>query len=360
MSLVTEKTTTKEEHMKWRKPRNQIHITETYQNPEITSITQSITCKSTISSFFSNNNETTNRHHSRKKVNFSAASTFRGLGCTAGASQQVSVPAVILSSGDWVEKKKKKKGRKNKHKIRNSNVVVIPEGSSSSSNSPGFVDFQDVWCGRGIGFSTTDATVSVDCVVTKKNVSSRGKIDVEKITHRESSSQLGRSSGTPGTISLMDTDPEIFAASDSESFGPVTPYYRHIRDPLSDDSSHGFAEVLRLNSHDQFRDWRLDIDNMTYEQLLDLGERIGYVNTGLKEDEMGCNIRKSKFQFSDDALKHEVDKKCSICQEEFEADDELGKLNCKHSYHFQCIKQWIVQKNLCPVCKQQVVARHSV
>jgi len=48
--------------------------------------------------------------------------------------------------------------------------------------------------------------------------------------------------------------------------------------------------------------------------LLELGERIGYVNTGLKEDEMEPYIRKTKLQFSDDASKHQVDKKCSICQ----------------------------------------------
>jgi len=34
---------------------------------------------------------------SKKKNNFSAA-TLRGLGCTSGASQQVSVPAVIRDS----------------------------------------------------------------------------------------------------------------------------------------------------------------------------------------------------------------------------------------------------------------------
>jgi len=32
---------------------------------------------------------------------------------------------------------------------------------------------------------SADTTVSVDCVVARKNVSARGKIDVDKITHRE-------------------------------------------------------------------------------------------------------------------------------------------------------------------------------
>ncbi|KAK7251684.1 hypothetical protein RIF29_35088 [Crotalaria pallida] len=354
--------------MKWRKPRNQINnITETTTdpNPQISSLTQSTTCKTTISSLFTSTFSSNNEEKNKKKTNFSAASSSfrRSFGCTAGASQQVSVPAVIRSSADW--QGKKKKSRKKKHK----NI-----SSSSSNNNNGGVlegsNFQDVWCGPGIGFSTDAAVASsVDCAVTRKNVSSsssRGKIDVDKITtHRERPSYLGRRTVIPETISFLDSDPDIFGAS--ESFGPAATYYRHIRDPSSDDSPDVFAEIMTLQgslvmggrlTHDQFRDWRLDIDNMSYEQLLDLGERIGYVNTGLKEDEMRHGIRKTKFQFSDDASKHQVDKKCSICQDEYEANDELGKLNCGHNYHFQCIKQWVAHKNFCPVCKQQVVARH--
>lgn len=306
MSSVTQETKTEQQqHMKWRKPpRNQINnknkpISETDPN---TKQIQSTRSKSTISSLLlssSFSNETTAAQQPiNKKINFSsAAATFRGLGCTAGASQQVSVPAVIRASADWPHQGKKT--RKKKHK---------------NSNDASCVDFQDVWCGPGIGFSA-DASASVDCVVSKKNVSSRAKIDVDKITHREPSSSFRRRTAVyPETFSFPDTDPDIFTAC---SFGTAT-YPRHIRDISSDD----FSEIMalqgrilmggRFNSRDLYRDWRLDVDNMSYEQLLELGERIGYVNTGLKEDEMEPYIRKTKLQFSDDA--HQVDKNCSICQ----------------------------------------------
>lgn len=168
------------EHMKWRKPRNKLRnpISETESSQQISSTIQSTNCKSTISSFlstFSNttSNETThssgNNNRNKKNSNFSAASTFRGLGCTAGASQEVSVPAVIRSSADWQGKKNRmKKHRKNKNK----NVVGVVDD----------VPFNDVWCGPGIGFST-DAAVAES--VDRKNVSSRGKLDGERITHRE-------------------------------------------------------------------------------------------------------------------------------------------------------------------------------
>ena len=92
------------------------------------------------------------------------------------------MPAVIRSSADWQVKKTRKK--KHKRSSSSSKNKTFHGGVLEGSN-PGCVDFQDVWCGPGIGFST-DAAASVDCVVARKNVSSaRGKIDVDKITHRE-------------------------------------------------------------------------------------------------------------------------------------------------------------------------------
>ncbi|XP_045826389.1 uncharacterized protein LOC123918399 isoform X1 [Trifolium pratense] len=367
MPFVTqETTTTTTKTEQWRKQhRNQIGyktILETDPNTkQIRPIIQSTRCKSTISSLLLStftNETTTSQQPNNKKINFSsAAATIRGLGCTAGASQQVSVPEVIRASADWphqVNKTRKKKKNKRNNKNSSSN-----DGSSSAT----CVDFQDVWCGPGMGFST-DAAASVDCVVSKKNASStsRAKIDVDKITHRGSSSSFRRRTTVhPEAFSFPDTDPDIFTAC---SFGTAA-YPRHIRDISSDD----FSEIMalqgrmrmgrRFNSHDLYREWRLDVDNMSYEQLLELGERIGYVNTGLEEDEIEPYIMKTKLQqLCEDASKHQVDKKCSICQEEYEADDEVGRLNCDHLYHFQCIQQWVGHKNFCPVCKQQVAARH--
>ena len=82
------------------------------------------------------------------------------------------VPAVIRSSAD----REGKSSRKKKHR-RNSN-----SGNSTSDD-----DDDDVWCGPGIGFSTDAAAASVECVVARKNVSARGKLDVveDRVTHRE-------------------------------------------------------------------------------------------------------------------------------------------------------------------------------
>lgn len=108
----------------------------------------------------------------------------------------------------------------------------------------------------------------------------------------------------------------------------------------------------RMGMYDQYQDWRLDVDNMNYEELLALEDRIGYVSTGLREDEIVRGLRVGKHQaFERKHFSTETERRCSICQEDFEASEEVGRLSCGHGYHVHCIKQWLSRKNACPLCK---------
>ncbi|XLU80019.1 hypothetical protein S245_003439, partial [Arachis hypogaea] len=138
-------------------------------------VIQTTSCKSTISSLIlsSFSNETTTNKNK---------STFRGLGCAAASasSQQVSVPAAIRSSADWKNTRKNKKCRR--RNTEKSSITCDHKHASSSFSS----SFQDVWCGPGIGFASDHASASVNCVVARKNASSRRSLDaVERATHRE-------------------------------------------------------------------------------------------------------------------------------------------------------------------------------
>lgn len=112
-----------------------------------------------------------------------------------------------------------------------------------------------------------------------------------------------------------------------------------------------------LNFYDQHRGMRLDIDNMSYEELLALEERMGSVSTALSEEALSKCIRKSIYQampseigeFGSKGNEDEV--KCTICQEEYVIGDELGRLECEHGYHVECVKHWLRLKNWCPICK---------
>ncbi|GAA0143183.1 ubiquitin-protein ligase [Lithospermum erythrorhizon] len=111
-----------------------------------------------------------------------------------------------------------------------------------------------------------------------------------------------------------------------------------------------------LNVLDQHSGMRMDIDNMSYEELLALEEKMGNVSTALSEDAITKCLQRSIYQpqSSEEAgldFGHQNDIKCSICQEEYVVGDEIGNLGCEHSYHVQCIEQWLRVKSWCPVCK---------
>ncbi|CAI9780164.1 unnamed protein product [Fraxinus pennsylvanica] len=99
--------------------------------------------------------------------------------------------------------------------------------------------------------------------------------------------------------------------------------------------------------YDQNRDMRLDIDNMSYEELLALGERIGNVNTGLSDNLIAMCLMES-MNCSDQFQQGT----CVICLEEYNNTDDVGRLKvCSHDFHVACIRKWLSIKNMCPICK---------
>lgn len=159
------------ENNRYRKPKNQ-PIIDTDPTPlKLPSIIQSTRCKSTISSLLLSSPPESS---TPKKKSFT---TFRGLGCAASA--QVSVPEVIRTSANWEAKKvRKNKEKKNKGPFH---AVAMVHGNSAASSSTSVVD-PAAWCGPGLA---TEPVSSVDCVASSRPVSGRGKVDGQKMNHRE-------------------------------------------------------------------------------------------------------------------------------------------------------------------------------
>ncbi|KAJ1397379.1 Zinc finger, RING-type [Sesbania bispinosa] len=106
----------------------------------------------------------------------------------------------------------------------------------------------------------------------------------------------------------------------------------------------GMADI-----HDRHRDMRLDVDNMSYEELLALEERIGNVSTGLSEETILKLLKLKKYSIETGS---QLDAEpCCVCQEDYSDGDDIGTLDCGHDFHNNCIKQWLMHKNLCPICK---------
>ncbi|KAL6848614.1 hypothetical protein ACP4OV_021197 [Aristida adscensionis] len=298
---------------------------------------------------------------------------WRGLGCTSSsaAAATVSQPhapaAAAVDGADWRGRRRRR--GKERRRARGGGGVVSGAG--------------DVWCAPGIPFAAEAS--SVDCVVAphQSAVGTRRRAQAER-PHRE------RPAAPPArrvtmrehmSSSFMDSPPHhdvLFTDGDRIPSGHTrhTGGHRHSHIRLEEEwkwlaelfpyhltiNQLGAMMMLRarlllgrMGVYDQYQDWRLDVDNMTYEELLDLEDRIGYVSTGLREDEIVRSVKMVKYSaFNHNHFSTEMDRKCSICQEEFEANEETGKLSCGHNYHVHCIKQWLSRKNACPVCKTAV------
>ena len=43
---------------------------------------------------------------------------------------------------------------------------------------------------------------------------------------------------------------------------------------------------------------------------------------------------------------------CTICFDIFKENELLKQLNCKHIFHKECLSQWLLNENKCPVCEK--------
>ena len=91
-----------------------------------------------------------------------------------------------------------------------------------------------------------------------------------------------------------------------------------------------------------------NVDNMSYEELLALEERMGNVNKGLSQEKLDKipTQKFSRYKFTDD--------KCIICQYEFQSNEKVKVLPCKHCFHPDCIDEWLKNQKACPYCKTEV------
>lgn len=147
-------------------------------------------------------------------------------------------------------------------------------------------------------------------------------------------------------------------SSEGRSRLVVSEQIRNVLDLMRRGESLRFEDVMILDQsvlfgaadmYDRHRDMRLDVDNMSYEELLALEERIGNVSTGLSEETIVNNLKQQKYSV---AVRAKVEAEpCCICQEEYNDGEDLGTLDCGHDFHAECVKQWLMHKNWCPICK---------
>lgn len=111
------------------------------------------------------------------------------------------------------------------------------------------------------------------------------------------------------------------------------------------------------NTHDYQDVWldNVDPDNMTYEELLELGDAVGTQSRGLSQESISL-LPVSKFKCGFFSRRKSRKERCVICQMEYKRGDQQITLPCKHIYHAGCGSKWLSINKACPICYKEVFA----
>jgi len=108
----------------------------------------------------------------------------------------------------------------------------------------------------------------------------------------------------------------------------------------------------------------MDSADMSYEALLDLGERLGDVKSERWAMIANKEIAKLPSAIFCNAMAEGKDEndsgvKCLVCQFAYEQGEKIRLLPCKHYFHHECVDQWLMAKDFCPYCRQCIVVEEA-
>ena len=89
-----------------------------------------------------------------------------------------------------------------------------------------------------------------------------------------------------------------------------------------------------------------DVDRMTYEQLMELGDNAGQVSRGYSQAEIS-SMQKNVWYRG-----RTKESSCLICMEDFSNGELVKILPCGHEYKAKCIDEWLKKEKRCPICSQ--------
>jgi len=124
------------------------------------------------------------------------------------------------------------------------------------------------------------------------------------------------------------------------------------------------------------------------QELLILSEQIGSVERGLSEEIIARQMLTKTYLLPNkegSASEEEEIDLCIICQvsnwsslhsmyylspinwnthvmwfhvsqDEYKNKEEIGILQCGHEYHADCVRRWLQEKNVCPLCKSKALS----
>ena len=121
------------------------------------------------------------------------------------------------------------------------------------------------------------------------------------------------------------------------------PRQRHYHYPMHRDEENGDD----YEDDDYEDDYAEDDDPQTYEELLALQERIGSVRNGLSPARRSHVVRSTAEASAELSA-------CAICQHDIAAGEEIATLPCGHTFHCECVDDWLRISKACPTCRRRI------
>ncbi|GER30146.1 RING/U-box superfamily protein [Striga asiatica] len=154
-----------------------------------------------------------------------------------------------------------------------------------------------------------------------------------------------------------------------EALGPddFAHYQAHFLDVVSDPDYEHVWERAICRDIDYLRaQGSLGPDTDTDGLVSEIWSKVGrYIDTGAIDDTIDIydDIVRVGSGVSEEALSRGLKRKrgisgemCVVCQDLLLGEGEqVAGLGCGHDYHIDCIKQWLREKNVCPLCKVTAV-----
>ena len=98
-------------------------------------------------------------------------------------------------------------------------------------------------------------------------------------------------------------------------------------------------------------------DDCTVDQILNdlLREKFdNEENEEYRRKEAISNLPEFKYKYANRHMER-VEKKCSICLNEFKEMERVKLFSCKlHLFHKDCIMKWLKEHDFCPLCKKNI------
>jgi Ring finger domain len=98
--------------------------------------------------------------------------------------------------------------------------------------------------------------------------------------------------------------------------------------------------------------------DLSYDAMLDLSDRIGDVKTERWAMIAAAEVSKLptfRYSTAENKISAKIDDsehKCLVCQFDYENKEELRRLPCGHCFHTSCVDVWLLEKDVCPYCRQ--------